>query len=236
LASFLVKICGVTTADDAALAAGAGADAIGVNLWPGSKRFVGDAAAARRVLDAVPAGILKVGVFVNAAAGEVARALAELGLDRAQLHGDERAADFRELPSGALIRALRIRDAGSFDDVGGWGAPLFLYDAFVEGFGGGGVAAPWPLIARAAVRPFLLAGGLTPDNVGAAIAATRPDGVDVASGVERAPGRKDPAKIVAFIAAARAAAARMPRPAASTVSSPSQSPAPPPAKDPADPR
>ncbi|MES1209460.1 MAG: N-(5'-phosphoribosyl)anthranilate isomerase, partial [Pseudomonadota bacterium] len=82
---------------------------------------------------------------------------------------------------------------------------LWLYDAFVAGFGGGGVAAPWPVIARAARRPFLLAGGLTPDNVAAGIRATRPDGVDVASGVELRPGVKDPVKVAAFVAAARAA-------------------------------
>jgi len=200
----LVKICGVTTAADAALAAQAGADAIGVNLWPGSKRYV-PLAAARAVLAAVPAGVLKVGVFVNAAAGEVARALDELGLDRAQLHGDERAADYAALDPGRVVKVVRVRDQASLAGADGWRAALWLYDAHVEGFGGAGVAAPWPIIAAGARRPFLLAGGLTPDNVGAAIRATRPDGVDVASGVESRPGVKDPTKLAAFVAAARAA-------------------------------
>src|SRR4029077_21065477 len=90
---FLVKICGVTTPEDAALVVAAGADAIGVNLWSGSKRFV-EAAAARDVLAAVPDGVLKVGVFVDAPVGEVEDRIDELGLDRVQLHGDESPAHF----------------------------------------------------------------------------------------------------------------------------------------------
>jgi phosphoribosylanthranilate isomerase len=203
--SLLVKICGVTTAGDAAMAVAAGADAIGVNLWPGSKRYVAPDAA-RAVLDAVPAGVLKVGVFVDPPdAEEVAWRMETLGLDRAQLHGNEPAAAFAMFDSARIIRAVRVRDAASFEGAAGWNPTLWLYDAFVEGFGGGGVPAPWPLIARHAKRPFLLAGGLTPGNVAAAIEATQPDGVDVASGVESRPGVKDAAKVAAFIGAARAA-------------------------------
>ncbi len=202
--ALLIKICGVTTAEDAAMAVEAGAGAIGVNLWAGSKRHVG-LRAARAVLGAVPAGVQKVGVFVNAPAAEIARAFDELGLDRAQLHGDEQAADYADLNPARLVKAVRVRDEAAIAAVAGWNPSLWLYDAFVDGFGGGGVAAPWPVIARAARRPFLLAGGLTPDNVAAAIRATHPDGVDVASGVERRPGAKDPAKVAAFVAAARAA-------------------------------
>lgn len=206
---FLIKICGVTTAEDAAMAAAAGAGAIGVNLWPGSKRFVGDTGAARRVVAAIPAGVLRVGVFVNATAAEIERAVGDLGLDRAQLHGTETPAEFSGLARGGLIRAVRVRDAASFSDDLAWRAGLFLYDAFVDGFGGGGVTAPWSLIARLAARPFLLAGGLTPENVASGIALTRANGVDVASGVEQRPGRKDPQKVVAFIRAARGAAAAL---------------------------
>ncbi len=200
----LVKICGICSADDAALAVGAGADAIGVNLWPGSKRFVAPKAA-REVLAAVPSGVLKVGVFVNAPAAVVAARIDELGLDRAQLHGDEAAGEFAGLDSARIIRVVRVRDESSFAADGGWvgKAGMWLYDAHVDGFGGGGVPAPWPLIARRAERPFFLAGGLTPDNVAAAIAATRPDGVDVASGVEQRPRVKAPGKLAAFIAAAK---------------------------------
>ena len=201
----LVKICGVTTPADAALAAAAGADAVGVNLWPGSKRYVEPAAAAA-VVAAIPAGVHKVGVFVDAPPAEVADAMTRLGLDRAQLHGDERADDYRQLDPGRIIRVVRVRDEASFAAEAGWRPALWLYDAFVEGFGGGGVPAPWPVIARRAGRPFLLAGGLTPENVAAAIAAVRPDGVDVASGVERTPRSKDPDKVARFVAAARQAA------------------------------
>jgi phosphoribosylanthranilate isomerase len=201
---FLVKICGVTTPEDAAMAAAAGADAIGVNLWSGSKRFV-EPAAARDVLAAVPNGVLRVGVFVGAPVDEVQRRIDELELDRAQLHGDESPAFFDRLDS-RLIRVVRVRDQSSFEAEAGWSPALWLYDAFVEGYGGGGVPAPWPLIAARARRPFLLAGGLTPQNVAAGIAATRPDGVDVASGVESSARRKDPARVAAFIAAARAGA------------------------------
>ncbi len=207
--SFLIKICGVTTPEDAAMVARAGADAIGVNFWPGSKRFAGEAA--KEVLAAVPAGILKFGVFVNAPASEVLDTVGRFGLDRVQLHGDERSEDFRDLPPELLVRAIRVRDAGSLAEADTWNAHLLLYDAFVRGYGGGGATAPWAELATASgSRPFLLAGGLDPDNVRRAIAATRPAGVDVASGVEFAPGRKDPARVRAFVFAARAAAAEFP--------------------------
>jgi phosphoribosylanthranilate isomerase len=207
--ALLVKICGITRPDDAVAAAAAGADALGVNLWPGSKRFVGDERAARSVLEAVPPGVLKVGVFVNAPPLEVASVAARLGLDRVQLHGDERPEDFAGIPGldrARVVRAVRVRDAASFADDARWAAQIFLYDAFVDGYGGGGTTGPWDLIATRASRPCWLAGGLRPENVGAAVRAVRPDGVDVASGVESAPGRKDVALMQAFVAAARAAA------------------------------
>jgi phosphoribosylanthranilate isomerase len=200
----LIKICGVTSAKDAAMAAELGADAVGVNFWPGSKRYV-DPGEAGPILAAIPRGVLKVGVFVNASAEDVGRHVFGLGLDRAQLHGDEVATDYATVDPLCIVRAVRVRDADSFAVEAGWKPALWLYDAFVDGFGGGGIRAPWPLIAARARRPFLLAGGLTPDNVAEAVRTTHPDGVDVASGVERAPGVKDPAKVAAFIAAARAA-------------------------------
>jgi phosphoribosylanthranilate isomerase len=202
---FLIKVCGLTSPADAELVVAVGADAIGLNLWPDSKRFVDDGTA-RDVLAAVPPHILKVGVFVNASPDEVAERLGSLGLDKAQLHGHERAVDFAGLPDDVVIRAARVRDETTFQTEALWRPSLWLYDAFAAGYGGSGQQAPWPLIAKLARRPFLLAGGLTPENVAAAIAATRPDGVDVASGVERAPGRKDETKLKSFIAAARAAA------------------------------
>ena len=203
-ARLFVKICGVTTPEDASMIVAAGADAIGVNLWPGSKRHV-TPEAARDILATVPAGVLKVGVFVDAAVDEVERCVDLLELDRVQLHGDERPGDFDRVDQ-RLIRVVRVRDEASFDSEVGWSPALWLYDAHVDGYGGGGVPAPWSLIAARARRPFLLAGGLTPENVAEAVAKTRPDGVDVASGVESSPRRKDPAKVAAFIAAVRSTA------------------------------
>jgi phosphoribosylanthranilate isomerase len=209
VASFVVKICGVTTPEDAALATSAGADAIGVNLWSGSKRYVDDVAA-RAVIEAVPAHVRKFGVFVNASVAHVAARVAALGLDVAQLHGDENPAAFAALPAERLVRVVRVSDEASFAAADAWSVPLYMYDAAVAGYGGAGVTAPWALVARLARRPFLLAGGLTPENVAEAIAATRPDGVDVASGVEGAsPRRKDAARLRAFIEAARTAARKL---------------------------
>jgi phosphoribosylanthranilate isomerase len=203
--SFIVKVCGVTSPADAELAVEAGANAIGVNLWPDSKRFVDDGSA-RDVLAAVPEGVLKVGVFVNAPAEEVAERVASLGLDKAQLHGNERAQDYAALDPAIVLRAARVRDESTFQTEALWKPSLWLYDAFSPGYGGSGHKAPWALVAKLAKRPFLLAGGLTLDNVAAAIAAVRPDGVDVASGVEATPRRKDPEKVRRFVEAARAAA------------------------------
>ena len=202
---FIIKVCGLTSPEDARLAVAAGADAIGVNLWPDSKRFVDDATA-RAVLAEIPAHVLKVGVFVNAPADEIAAKVAALGLDKAQLHGNEQPRDYATLDARLVIRAARVRDEATFQTEALWQPSLWLYDAFAPGYGGSGLQAPWPLVRKLARRPFLLAGGLTPDNVAAAIAAVRPDGVDVASGVERTPGRKDAARVERFIAAARAAA------------------------------
>jgi phosphoribosylanthranilate isomerase len=108
-----------------------------------------------------------------------------------------------------VIRAIRVRDEAALKEAPGWQAGLFLYDAYAEGYGGSGQRAPWEVVAAGARRPFLIAGGLTPGNVAAAIAATRPDGVDVSSGVESARGIKDTRKVRAFIKQARAAAAKL---------------------------
>jgi phosphoribosylanthranilate isomerase len=204
----IVKICGVTSPEDAELAVGAGADAIGVNLWPGSKRYVADARAAE-ILAVLPAGIIKVGVFVNASPAQVAERKALLGLDKVQLHGNEQPRSFESIDGSGIIRAVRVQAEGTFSSEAAWKPGLWLYDSYAVGYGGTGVQAPWELITRLGQRPFLLAGGLTPDNVGAGIAATNPDGVDVASGVESAPGRKDAVRLRRFVEAARAAAAKL---------------------------
>ncbi|MGA7744905.1 MAG: phosphoribosylanthranilate isomerase [Polyangia bacterium] len=206
--SFLVKICGITRPEDARQAVAAGADLIGLNFWRGSERFVEDKQA-HEIVAAIPAGVLRVGVFVNAHPLVVTETMAELKLDRVQLHGDEIASSWDWLRPDQIIRAVRVRDQASLKDALAWEAGLFLYDSHADGYGGTGQRAPWDVVAAGARRPFLIAGGLNASNVAEAIAATRPDGVDVSSGVESARGIKDLRKLRAFIKQARAAAAKL---------------------------
>lgn len=203
--SFLVKICGVTRPEDAEYASELGAKAIGVNFWRGSRRFVEDNQA-REILAALPRDVLRVGVFVNAHPLVVTETVADLRLDRVQLHGDEKVGSWTELRPEQIIRAIRVYDEASLKEALAWDPSFFIYDAYTETYGGGGVTAPWDIIADGARRPFLLAGGLTPENVAEGIRATLPDGVDVASGVESRPGIKDREKMRAFIRSARATA------------------------------
>jgi phosphoribosylanthranilate isomerase len=206
--SFLIKICGITRPEDAEMACREGAGAIGINLWRGSKRFVEDGQA-REILAAVKPGVLKVGVFVNPHPLSVNESLTDPGLDLVQFHGDERAEAWSSLAGNKIIRAIRVFDESSLSAAAGWNPRYFLYDAFAEGYGGSGTRPPWQIVAEGARRPFLLAGGLGPSDVAAAIATVRPDGVDVASGVESKPGIKSEAKLVAFIKNARKAAAKL---------------------------
>jgi phosphoribosylanthranilate isomerase len=206
--SFLIKICGITRPEDAALACREGAGAIGLNFWRGSKRFVEDSQA-REIIAAMTPGVLKVGVFVNPHPLTVTETLAELGLDVVQFHGDEQPQSWADLPGNKIIRAIRVFDQTSLTRATGWNPRYFLYDSFADGYGGAGQQAPWQAIAAGAHRPFLLAGGLGPHNVADAIETVRPDGVDVASGVESSPGIKDKAKLAAFIANARQAAEKL---------------------------
>lgn len=227
---FTVKICGITTPGDAALAAAAGADAIGLNFVAGSPRALG-IDAARAVAAAVPPGVLKVGVFAGASAAEIRRVVEAVGLDAVQMHGhlsgDGAGVDppvrCAELAGLTLIRAVRLEPAGDpLAAARSWlaeaatlgAAPdLVIVDAPVTRgtapgqLGGTGTTADWAALAKAPPLglPTALAGGLTPDNVAAAIRASMAAAVDTASGVESAPGRKDPEKVRSFVAAARAA-------------------------------
>jgi phosphoribosylanthranilate isomerase len=202
---FILKICGVTRPEDAEFAAAEGATAIGLNFWRGSKRFVEDAQA-REIMSVLPSTVLRVGVFVNAHPLVVTETLADLGLDMVQLHGDEKVGSWSEIPSKRIVRAVRVFDESSMKEALAWDPALFLYDSQTPSFGGSGVIAPWSIIAAGARRPFLLAGGLVAENVREAIETVRPDGVDVASGVESSPGIKDRRLLSAFIRAAQAAA------------------------------
>lgn len=201
----IVKICGITRVEDAEAAVAAGADWIGLNFWPRSRRYL-QIEQAIQIAAAVPGDVKKVGVFVNAPAPAVEEAATRVGLDLIQFHGDEEPAFCDGGPfAGRYLRAIRVRDAGDLRDLDRYATDLFLLDAPSAGYGGSGQTFDWSL-ARSAKRPgkkILLAGGLTPDNVAEAVREVRPYGVDVAGGVERAPGIKDHAKIGAFIDAAK---------------------------------
>lgn len=221
---FQIKICGITTVDDALDAAQAGATAIGLNFYAASKRFVDDATAERISLS-VPPEVMRVGVFVNASAEEITAKLGGVELDAVQLHGDEPAALLAELPRGiTIIRAIRCGPAG-LAALGGYlvdaraagrSPDALLVDSHGDGdFGGTGQVADWSVVdaERDYLEglPLILAGGLDPRNVATAIETVRPDAVDVASGVEGAAGRKDAQAVREFVAAAREAFGKLAR-------------------------
>ncbi len=205
------KICGITRLEDAELAADLGAWAIGFILWPASKRACEPALAAA-IARRVRRRVQLAGVFVNPTLDAVAHAADAVGLTHIQLHGDEGpsfCAEVGRRTGCRVIKAVRVRTAADLRDLERYRvADLHLLDSFVEGaHGGTGVAWDWRLLAQRRTRaiPTVLSGGLTPDNVAAAIAAVRPWAVDVASGVEERPGAKDPAKLEAFMQAVAAA-------------------------------
>jgi phosphoribosylanthranilate isomerase len=198
-----VKICGVTRPADAEAAAALGADAVGVNLWPGSRRHV-PPARAREIVRALPPWVTAVGVLVNPTREELLRAIEASGVAAIQLHGDEPPAACLGLPV-PVVKALRVRDAAALDALAAYDVQGFLLDAPTPGYGGSGETFDWAVAAEAVRRGarVILAGGLGPDNVAAAVRAVRPWGVDVASGVESAPGVKDLEKVAAFVRAAK---------------------------------
>lgn len=195
-----VKICGITRVEDGLAAARAGADAIGLVFYARSPRAV-SAAQARTIVRALPPFVTTVGLFVDAAAEDVRHVLQAVPLDLLQFHGDESPEQCR-IYGRPYLKALRMREgvdvaaaARTYSDAAG-----LLVDTYVEGVAGGtGRAFEWSRLPHDLARPVILAGGLTPDNVAAAVAQVRPWAVDVSGGVEAAPGLKDAAKIEAFI-------------------------------------
>lgn len=198
-----VKVCGVTTVDDAVRVADAGADAIGLNFWPKSPRRT-DAPTARAIVDAVGDRVECVAIFVDADEALVRDVRAQTGIRWAQLHGAESPA-FVERLGPEAYKGVAVPDDAMLADALAFPGARLLVDAHVPGMPGGtGVHANWSLARRAAAaRPVLLAGGLRSENVRAALDAVRPAGVDVASGVEIRPGIKDSAKVRAFVEAVR---------------------------------
>jgi phosphoribosylanthranilate isomerase len=215
--SVRVKICGLTRIDEAVACVHAGADLIGLNLHPGSRRYI-DFSQARQIIEAMARPEQAVGVFVNRPAVEVATVAEQLGLNCIQLHGDEPPEDLRVLEPFWIIRAFRLGCAADIQAMTRYlerssdiGRPpdAVLVDADVPGCVGGTAT----LIAETVLEQIpvlclprlVLAGGLTPQNVAGRVTRARPWMVDVASGVESTPGRKDLTKVAAFIRAARTA-------------------------------
>jgi phosphoribosylanthranilate isomerase len=199
-----VKICGITNLADAQAAVEAGADALGFIFYEKSPRFVSLKTAAE-ISKQLPPFIMRAGVFVDAPEDFVLRAIGECGLTLLQFHGDE-PPEFCTQFGLMSMKAFRIRDAESLKKIPDYQTDAYLLDAFSSTtLGGTGERFDWDLAVAAQKfgKPVFLAGGLTPENVADAVRKVRPFGVDVSSGVESAPGKKDHAKVKAFIAAAK---------------------------------
>jgi phosphoribosylanthranilate isomerase len=195
-----VKICGITDPNEARLAARFGADALGFNFVPASKRFVGRDRA-RAIIAAIPPFVTPVGVFANERAEKVLEICEFCGIQTVQLHGDEPPAYLSLLPRLKRIKAIRVGEEADLRQLSRYTCEAFLLDTLVPDLlGGTGKTFNWEW-AREAARhgPIILAGGLTPENVSEAIRIAQPYAVDVASGVESAPGAKDRKLMAQFI-------------------------------------
>ncbi len=199
-----VKICGVTRVEDALAAVRLGADALGFNFWPRSKRYV-PPDRARAIVRRLPPFVTAVGVFVDPTRDEVLRAIDQAGVGVAQLHGDEPPDLCASLPV-PVLKAIRLVTPHGLAQLAAYEVQAFLLDAPSPGYGGSGTTCDWSLAAAVARElPIVLAGGLGPDNVAEAVRTVRPWAVDVASGVESAPGVKDEERMRRFIEQAKEA-------------------------------
>jgi phosphoribosylanthranilate isomerase len=199
MAATKIKICGITNVEDALQAVAAGADALGFVFYAGSPRCVA-AEQVRAITDQLPPFISKVGLFVNETRAKIEQMMATAGLNLIQLHGDEQPEDccFESYP---VIKALRVKSADSLQGLEAYRTSALLLDAWSdEAYGGTGHSFDWQLLRSLSTeRPLILAGGLEPQNVAVAIATVNPYAVDVSSGVELMPGRKDHDKVKEFI-------------------------------------
>ena len=199
-----VKICGITRPEDAEAAVRAGADALGFNFWPGSKRYV-HPEAAQAIIATLPPFVTAVGVFVDQRRAEITAIARQTGIALVQLHGNESPDQCRGYP-WPVVKAFRVGDDFLPAALARYRVRAYLLDAPAPGFGGSGTRFDWTRARDlSAPGPVILAGGLTPENVAPAVAAVRPYAVDVASGVESTPGVKDPDKLARFVRAVRSA-------------------------------
>jgi phosphoribosylanthranilate isomerase len=206
--SVKVKICGITNAADALAAVAAGADALGFMFYEASPRRVSIREVAEIVRE-LPPLVIKVGVFVDASEDTVMRAISDCGLNLLQFHGRETPEYCKQFGLMSM-KAFRIRNAESLAELTDYATDAWLLDSFVaDKIGGTGEKFNWDLAieAKKLGRPIFLAGGLTPANVADAVKRVQPFGVDVSSGVEAEPGRKDHAKVREFVQAARSVGA-----------------------------
>lgn len=201
----MVKICGITSAGDARVAASGGADAVGLVFAESPRRV--NVEEARRISLALPENFVRVGVFVDEEPAEILRISREVGLDLAQLHGDETPETVTAVRRGGVkvMKALRVRDAGSLDALDSYEADLILLDAYSErARGGTGERFDWEAAKSSAGRDnIVVSGGLGPENVREVIEFFDPYGVDASSSLEDGPGRKNGERVRRFVLAAR---------------------------------
>ncbi len=198
-----VKICGITNIDDASRAADLGAAALGFIFYRGSRRYI-DPRDARRIISSLPPFVSSVGVFVNQGADEIKEAAEVSGIDTVQLHGDE-SPEFCAMLPYKLIKALRVKNSVNTDQVELYPVRAILFDKHAEEmYGGTGKSFDWGVLTGINIsKKVILSGGLTPENVSGAIEIVKPYGVDVSTGVEDSPGKKNHMKMRKFIEAVK---------------------------------
>lgn len=199
-----VKICGITNLEDAIFACEYGTDALGFVFYKKSPRYIIPEQAGE-IIKNLPPFVTTVGVFVNESHAEIDRYINLTGITTVQLHGDE-PQDFIDKIGLPVIKAIRIRDEKDIKIMAKYSVSAFLLDSFTDSYGGSGRTFNWNIAKKAKkYRRIIVSGGLTPENVVSAIEIVRPYGVDVSSGVESRPGKKDNRKVLAFIKAVRSA-------------------------------
>jgi len=196
-----VKICGITNIKDALDALWCGADLLGFVFYKKSRRYI-EPGKAKEIIDILPPFVFKVGLFVNEKVSKIKRIAKYCGLDFIQLHGDEDKKYLKKLKGLRLIKAMRIKDKNTLNNIEDLPCELFLFDSYSKSeFGGTGRAFDWILSKkiRKIKKPYIISGGLTPCNVGKAVKIFLPYAVDVSSGVENKNGKKDKLLMKEFI-------------------------------------